>query len=101
MHERKGLALARQAPWRHLLHSGQAKSAIDGARRLVWPEEGKRGKGSVRQIGCLPPSAVFTRHDGGGGDRDKFGRKPQIKAALKKAAGFCRGSAKTLHELNE
>ena len=29
----------------------------------------------------------------GGGDRDKFGRKPQIKAALKKAAGFCRGSA--------
>ena len=46
-------ALARQAPWRHLLHSWlaqskpgqsaqactrQAQSAIDGARRLVWPE---------------------------------------------------------------
>ena len=46
-------ALARQASWRHLLHSGlawckpgqtnqacsrQAKSAIDGSRGLVWPE---------------------------------------------------------------
>ena len=47
------LGLARHAPWRHLLHSWlaqsklgwsaqactkQAQSAIDGARRLVWPE---------------------------------------------------------------
>ena len=61
-------------------------------------------------LGLRQAAAVFTRHDGGGGvgigsdgggDRDKFGRKPQIKAALKKAAGFCRGSAKTLHEWNE
>ena len=51
--ERVHSGLARQAPWRHLLHSwldqgkpgwsaqackSQVQSAIDGARRLVWPE---------------------------------------------------------------
>ena len=65
----------------------------------------KRGK-KLRSPDPSPlrqAAAVFTRHDGGGGgdNRDKFGRKPQIKAALKKAAGFCRGSAKTLHESDE
>ena len=67
-----------------------------------------RGENALFPRSAPPPLplsvAVFTRHDGGvggRGDHDKFGRKPQIKAALKKAAGFCRGSAKTLHELNE